>query len=123
MIVIGQSLGGAMLLNALTCKEARYVRMAVIEGTYAGLGQIGQETLERNFLTWPFQWIAPWVLDTRFDPRDQLARVRTPLLVITSYSIHYTKLYDYLKLIVFMFMRDPQVQEKKFYMMNSYNFV
>ncbi len=83
-ILIGQSLGGAMVLNALTCKEARHVRLAVIEGTYAALGEAGRETLARNLLTWPLQWIAPWVLEERFDPLDMLDRISTPLLFVAG---------------------------------------
>lgn len=81
---IGQSLGGALLMNALVGGHDERIRLAVFDSTYASLPQEGSEVLARSVLTWPFQWSAYVVLSDAYDPIDIVSKLTVPKLFIAG---------------------------------------
>lgn len=83
-IAVGQSLGGALLINALETSPPGAIELAVIDSTYATLGSAGSDVLSRAWLTWPFQWAAYLVLDDGYDPLDRVGTLDIPKLFVAG---------------------------------------
>ena len=56
LAVWGQSLGGALALDALALDGGSGVRALVLESAFDSMRGIAQDVLSRGWLTWPFQW-------------------------------------------------------------------
>lgn len=84
IVVIGQSLGGALLFNALAREDPRRVALAVFDSTFASLREAGEDVLARSALTWPFQWMADLVLSDDYDPIRFAGRLTLPKLYIAG---------------------------------------
>lgn len=82
--IIGQSLGGALLMNALNARQAGRIRLAVFDSTFASLPKAGSDVLSRSILTWPFQWMAYLALSDRYDPIDIVPDLTVPKLYIAG---------------------------------------
>ena len=84
LVILGQSLGGAVALrNAIDLKDEIALRAVVIESSFASYEEVGRRVLARGILTWPFQWL-PWlVLSDRYAPDGDIAKLApVPLLVL-----------------------------------------
>lgn len=84
MIIVGQSLGGAIALrNAIDLKAEIPFKAVVIEGSFPSYRRVGAEVMSRAWLTWPFQWLAHLVLSDRYAPDGEIGRIApVPLLVL-----------------------------------------
>ncbi len=82
--VIGQSLGGALLMNALKGKQEARIRLAVFDSTFASLPDAGNDVLSRSILTWPFQWMAYLVLSDKYDTIKIAPDLTLPKLYIAG---------------------------------------
>ncbi len=65
--VLGQSLGGVLLIDALAEIPTDRIALAVIDSAFASLPEAGKDMLARSVFTWPFQWLAYPLLDSRYD--------------------------------------------------------
>jgi len=81
-IAVGQSLGGTMLLNALSQRDNAQIKAVVIDSTFVGFSDIASAKMNDIWLTWPFQWIPSLTLSGDFDAKDRVAQVHKPLLFI-----------------------------------------
>ncbi len=82
--VIGQSLGGALLIDALARMQTSRIRLAVIDSAFASLPEAGSDVLSRSALTWLFQWSAYLLLDGSYDPIDRVGKLTVPKLFIAG---------------------------------------
>ena len=84
ILIVGQSLGGAVALrNAIDLKSEIPFRAVVIEGSFPSYRRVGREVLSRAWLSWPFQWLALLVLSDRWAPDGEIGRIApVPLLVL-----------------------------------------
>ena len=64
LIVLGQSLGGAMALHYLAEHPQRQVQLKalVLDGVPASYREVGQFALSTSWLTWPFQVPLSWLV-------------------------------------------------------------
>ena len=79
-IAIGQSLGGTMLLNAVSNRDNAKIQALVIDSTFVGFSDIVKEKMNALWLTWPFQWIPNMSLTSKYDSKDRVQEVKKPLL-------------------------------------------
>jgi uncharacterized protein len=84
IIAVGQSLGGALLINALSRRGSARVRLAVFDSAFASLPEAGEDVLARSALTWPFQWGAALALTDRYDPIGLVPKLDVPKLYIAG---------------------------------------
>ena len=84
IVAIGQSLGGALLFNALERCGSGRIALAVFDSTFASLPQAGEDVLARSVLTWPFQWGAGLTLTDRYDPINLAPELAVPKLYIAG---------------------------------------
>lgn len=83
LIVVGQSLGGAIALAALERDGGEGVRGVILDSTFASYRGVARDRLSRVRLTWPLQVPLSWLISDRFAPARLLARRKpVPLLVV-----------------------------------------
>lgn len=80
-IALGASLGGALLLNALS-SEDEALKAAIIDSTYASLPAIFSHKLASHWYSWPVSWLPYLLLTSQYDPIKQLPHIKTPLLFV-----------------------------------------
>ena len=84
IVAVGQSLGGALLMNALARGDGGRVSLAVFDSTFASLPQAGEEVLARSAVTWPLQWSADLALTDRYDPIRLAPELAVPKLYLAG---------------------------------------
>ena len=100
IIVLGQSLGGALAIYYVAHSAYRSnIRAVVIDSAFYDYRQIAREKLAQSILTWPFQWL-PWlVIDNDYSPADSVASISPlPLLFIQGDQDAVVPLHDSLQL-------------------------
>ncbi len=86
LVVIGQSLGGAIALAALDGDGGEGLRALVLDSTFSSYRRIAREKLAAHGLTWAFQWpLSRLLFSDRYAPDRLVARrKRVPLLMLHS---------------------------------------
>lgn len=83
LLVIGQSLGGAIAVAAIAGSGAKPAALAV-EGTFYSYRGVASAVLLRNWLTWPVSWL-PWLaVSGRHSPADHIGGLTCPKVFIHS---------------------------------------
>lgn len=82
LVVIGQSLGGALTLAALDGDGAD-LRALVLDSTFSSYRAVAREKFAQYWITWPLQWLAYVLISDRFSPARLIARrAPVPLLML-----------------------------------------
>ena len=89
IILIGQSIGGALLLAALhenkNLLQQAKIQLIVLEGTFASYQQIMQEKMQESFLLYPFQWLSYLMVSDVYAPKNFIAKTdNIPYLIISG---------------------------------------
>lgn len=91
LVVIGQSLGGAIALRALQELETDADFLApsaiILEGSFLSYREVGAEVLSKFWITWLFQPAAFLLLSDRWAPRRENG-LDSPLLKVPKLVIH-----------------------------------
>jgi hypothetical protein len=84
VIVLGQSLGGALAITALAASARReQVRALIALGAFTSYRALAREKLADFWLTWPLQAPLGLAIDDRFRPVDAIGELRPlPVLII-----------------------------------------
>ena len=84
VMVIGQSLGGAIALAAIArSPDKDRLKALVVEGAFSDYRRIARQKLAAFWLTWPLQWPISLAIDNRWRPLEAAAALAPlPLLVI-----------------------------------------
>lgn len=84
VMVVGQSLGGALALAALDRDGGDGVRAVVLDSTFSSYRRVAQEKLSHLWLTWPFQWpLSRLLISDRYAPDRVVGRRKAvPLLLL-----------------------------------------
>ena len=102
IVVLGQSLGGALAISAVAQSPLRnHVRAVISDSAFSSYRTIIREKMSDFFLTWPFQWV-PWLtMDDKYSPVDTTPMLSPiPLLILHSEQDpiipvhHATRLYE-----------------------------
>ena len=103
VFIIAQSLGGAVVVPALTKLKKHCVCSLVLESSFSSYRKIAREKLASFFLTWPFQYPLSYLVTDTFSPIDYIDKLKIPILLIhgkkdkiVSYE-HSKRLYDEVK--------------------------
>lgn len=68
LVVVGQSLGGAVSIASLDRDGGAGVAALVLDSTFASYRGVARERLTRSWITWPFQWLAWPLVTDRYAP-------------------------------------------------------
>ncbi len=84
VVVLGQSLGAAVAINALAQSPYRTrFKALIVDSGFAGHRQIAREKLAAFWLTWPLQWPLSLTVSDAFDPVRVIAGIApVPLLIM-----------------------------------------
>lgn len=83
LIVIGQSLGGALALAALDRDGGAGVKALVLDSTFSSYRRVARDKLGQLWLTWPLQWPLSFLISDRLAPERFIARRKNiPLLML-----------------------------------------
>jgi fermentation-respiration switch protein FrsA (DUF1100 family) len=84
VIVLGQSLGGAIAMRSIVELENRsFVKFVALDSTFPSYKSMGRKVLSRSILTWPFQWLGWLVMSDEYAPEGRIGEISPiPLLVI-----------------------------------------
>jgi len=83
IIVLGQSLGGALGVTA-AARSGLKLKALIVEGTFYSYRQVGAERLKAHLLTWPLAWLPYVAVDGRNSPSDYIGKLDCPKLFIHS---------------------------------------
>ncbi len=84
IVVLGQSLGGALAIHNVAHSPYRaHIRALVVESAFFDYRAIVREKLDGAWLTWPFQWPLSWTVRNDYSPSQAVAQVSPiPLLIV-----------------------------------------
>ena len=87
IVVLGQSLGGALAISAVAQSQLRsHIKTVVVDSAFSSYSTITREKMADFWLTWPLQWI-PWLtIDDSFSPVNTIAISCSLAAAITSLS-------------------------------------
>lgn len=86
IVVLGQSLGGALAISAVAQSQLRgHIKAVIADSAFSSYNTITREKMADFWLTWPLQWL-PWLtIDDTFSPVNAIAKISPiPLLIIHS---------------------------------------
>lgn len=82
-IFYGQSLGGAIMMQALIDEGLRKDEVYVFEGTFASYKSVLRKVLARKWFLWPFQWLAYVLVTDSYSAKNALNKFADyPVLLI-----------------------------------------
>ena len=84
VILLGQSLGGNILLSAFSDFQPKgRIALVIIDSSYLSNQELAKHKVTENWFTWPFQPFAHLLISDRFQPKENLRRISPiPLLVV-----------------------------------------
>ncbi len=90
LIVVGQSLGGAVALRAVFETQDKVpVKLVVADSTFHSYQEIGRKTLAKSWLFWLFQPLAYVLLSDKWAPLDKIGKLSpTKVLVVHGEKDH-----------------------------------
>ena len=84
MVVVGQSMGGSFVIDAVAKMEYPYVRLLIIDSTMFGFAQASKEIIKRYFLLWPLYWVPDVITPVGIDAIDFVDKTNTPMLFLAG---------------------------------------
>ena len=84
LVVIGQSLGGALAVASLDKDGGEGLKALVLDSTFSSYQRVTQQKLSLAWLTWPLQWpLSRLLISDRFSPDREIKRRKpAPLLML-----------------------------------------
>ena len=81
LVVLGQSLGGALAVASLDRDGGAGVAAVVLDSTFSSYRRVARDKLGSVWLTWPFQWPLSLLFSDRWAP-DRLIQRRKPVALL-----------------------------------------
>ena len=84
MIVVGQSMGGSFVIDAVAKKEYPYVKLLIIDSTMTGFARASKEIIKEHVLLWPLIWVPEAITPEGVDAIDVVDKTETPMLFMVG---------------------------------------
>ncbi|MEQ6341287.1 MAG: alpha/beta hydrolase [Gammaproteobacteria bacterium] len=86
LIVLGQSLGGAVATYTVAHSRHRSrIKALIVESAFSSYRDITREKLAGFWMTWPLQYPLSWTINDDYSPVNTVARV-TPIPILLVYG-------------------------------------
>ena len=83
LIVVGQSLGGNLLMRALEdFKHRERINFLVLDSTFKSYKELARDKLASVWFFWPFQHLSYALISDEYAPNERLKEITIPTLVI-----------------------------------------
>ena len=80
MVVVGQSMGGSFVIDAVAKKPYPYVKLLVIDSTMTGFGAAGAALARQHILLWPLIWVPAVITPEGVASINYVDKTATPTL-------------------------------------------
>ena len=84
IVLVGQSMGGTFVIDALALKEYDYVSLAVIDSTFITFSSVMSSFMLRSVILIPFSWLPYIVTPDELNSIDNIQKVTVPILFISG---------------------------------------
>ncbi len=84
MVVVGQSMGGSFVIDAVAKKSYPYVKLLVIDSTMTGFAAVGEELAKQYVLLWPLIWVPEVITPEGVDSIDFVDKTETSTLFMVG---------------------------------------
>jgi len=84
MVVVGQSMGGSFVIDAMAKQEYPYVKLLVIDSTMMGFVKVADDMIKKYFLLWPLIWVPSAITPEGVDAIDFVDKTNTPTLFLVG---------------------------------------
>ncbi len=84
MVVVGQSMGGSFVIDAVAKKPYPYVKLLVIDSTMTGFASAAKEIIKEHVLLWPLIWVPDTITPEGVDSIDFVDKTATPTLFMVG---------------------------------------
>lgn len=89
LVIIGQSLGGALAIATLARKAHKEVRLVIIENAFSSYRTIAQEKMWDFWLTRPLRLPLSWLISDTYSPEELVSEL-SPVPVLFVHGTHDT---------------------------------
>ncbi|WGL59719.1 alpha/beta fold hydrolase [Pigmentibacter sp. JX0631] len=80
IFLVGQSLGGAILIPVIGENPNEKIRGIVLDSTFSSYRSITRDKLSSVWLTWPLQWPLSFLVSDEYSPIDFANKITVPIL-------------------------------------------
>ncbi len=84
MIVVGQSMGGSFVIDAVAKEEYPYVKLLMVDSTMKGFAPAADAMIKKHFLLWPLIWVPDAITPHGVDSIDFVGQTKTPTLFLVG---------------------------------------
>ena len=86
MVLVGQSMGGSFVIDAMAKKRYPYVKLLLIDSTMVGFAKAADALIRQYFLLWPLIWVPDAITPEGVDSIDFVDKTKTPMLFVVGQS-------------------------------------
>lgn len=84
MVVVGQSMGGSFVIDAMAKRPYPYVKLLVIDSTMRGFALAANDLIKEHVLLWPLIWVPDAITPEGVDAIDSVDKTATPTLFMVG---------------------------------------
>ena len=84
IVVVGQSMGGSFVIDAVAKKPYPYVKLLVIDSTMTGFALAAKDIIKAHVLLWPLIWLPDTMTLEGVDAIDFVDKTETPTLFMVG---------------------------------------
>ena len=84
IVIVGQSMGGTFVIDALKNKTYPYLSFAVIDSTFTGFDDVMSGFMLKSMLLIPFAWLPYITVPTELNAENNIEYLKTPTLFIAG---------------------------------------
>lgn len=86
MVLVGQSMGGSFVIDAVAKSDYPYVRLLIIDSTMIGFAKAADALIKKHFLLWPLIWVPDAITPKGVDAIDFVDKTKTATLFVVGQS-------------------------------------
>jgi len=84
--LVGQSMGGTFVIDALVTKEYKYVTLVVADSAFTSFASTMNSFMLKTVILIPFSWLPYTFAPDDLDSINNIEKLRTPILFVTGDS-------------------------------------
>ena len=84
IVLVGQSMGGTFVINALSDKKYDYLSFVVADSTFIGFDSVMSNFMMRSILLFPFFWVPYITIPNGLNADENIDYLKTPILFISG---------------------------------------